>query len=1074
MPAYAQTDLEPAQSVTVHFANDQDRDVFSRLIGQSISVRTKSLWFPEQSWFGMNTEYRWVTPTPVNPRYPVYVPTKGRFETPYTIKALNRIQVKHYVVVQPQEAESYKRYALGPYSELLVLPAGLNGLVPTRNWIRQHSMEVLKADRHWQIDDNIVAFGRFHNNQRFYVNSGVIFRAIEDWTDRYENVAVSGPNYEMFVPSRSGHQFPPITMNTRVYSCSLVNNNQPHWWRDVYNDDTDLCLRAMKDGWCVALFNAFFCKKITTMRLKGGNTDIYLGAQNVRNAWLAHVSICKVCTNPEETARCDEGRKILSEDGRWKMADSLARQHPDVTIISWRWDRWQHYVDYRPFRKLPLRLRPDAVIPDRINDYGMQLVRITDDLAPAEPAPPQPAPEATGQEVAKPSSPEPEPVLARPEPSILPSPAPGPGASSLLQAEVRPLPSVLEFLSRQDTGPPPVERDFKPDEFPRLSDETDIIVNIESTGLRWWENDEPLSVTVGTIDGKRQWFLPWGFTGGNLPREQVIKFMQTEFRAKRITNGNTKFDVNMLCKVGVDLEAMDCTVSDVQHYAALLDDNRKKFNLDLLAEEFLGGARVPRVDESRMATYHAADVVARARYQVKLVAELVEVFWPKLDAEDLQKVRQLEDNVIFPVCEMERNGAPLDMERLERWVKESQTIYESLLLELTKLVGQSINPNAPTDMVKVFEKLSLPITHLASGAPSFTDAILKRIEHPIIQKIRFALKLSDLRSRYLLKYQKAVGSDGILRYALHQTRYQKDSGEEGGTGPGRFSSSELDNGVGANIQQVMKVAKQRKMFGYGEKDSTHDDEIFIIRRLMIPDRKACPHAKWLAGDAEQIEYRLFGHYANNQRVIQAYQDNPRLNFHALIEEQMSKHAAMSYDSAKTLNFAIIYGAAQVKQATMLGFITEQEAEEIREQRAWNDPRLAPMKAVASIYNRELPEVRPLLDRAQKLAASRGYVATLLGRRSRFTIDKRYHKALNNVIQGGAADYNKVKLVELHAARHYTGLLLRFTVHDEVNGDARQPETLERVREVLDAQSWPELKIQLLWDVNLGDNWAEAK
>jgi DNA polymerase I-like protein with 3'-5' exonuclease and polymerase domains len=1122
MPAYAQEDLSAWQTVMVHFPTKQDRDAFAKLVDQPIGIKTKFVWYPKPTIQGMDASLRWKTPGPVDPRYPVYVPTKGRWETPQTIRALSTIQVRHYVVVQPQEVVHYKP-VLTPYSTLLVLPETVKGLVPTRNWIRQHS-EAMGAKRHWQIDDNIKAFGRFHNNQKIDVTSGVIFRVIEDFTDRYENVAVSGPHYYMFAPTRKGNDYHPITINTRVYSCSLINNEMPHWWRDVYNDDTDVCLRALKDGWCVLLFNAFLCLKTTTMVLKGGNTEIYLGAEEARNEWLRHTTVCEKCKDPQVTAQCEAGREILSKDGRWRMADSLVRQHPDVTTIEWKWDRWQHFVDYRPFRKNPLRLKPGIVIPEGTNDYGMELIRINalpqpdDEIIEAEepldeqvdePVPPivreetvtleqaaQAAPTAptfsvldfigaelerrskpvepeaskpTGQQPSAPTAPAkpaPQaPVSSMPEPAPAPTVEPAPPEPAVGQ-------SVVEFLTRHLEAP----STYKQDEFPNLSGVNDVIVNVETTGLRWWESDVLISATIGSIDGKHQWFLPCGFAEGNLPREKVIEFLKRELPDKNITNANTKFDVQMLRKDGVDLEKMGCTVSDVQHYAALLDDNRKKFNLDLLAEEFLGGVRVPRLDESRMTSYSAAQVAARARYQVEVVAKLREVFWPKLDAEDLQKVRKLEDEVIFVVCEMERNGAPLDMERLERWTKESQTIYESTLHELAKMLGRSINPNAPTDMVKVFEHLKLPVTYLESGSPSFTDAILKRIEHPTIQKIRFALKLADLRSRYLLKYQKCVGSDGILRYALHQTRYQKDSGEEGGTGPGRFSSSELEPGVGANIQQVMKLGKQRKMFGFNEKDASHDEEIFMIRMLMVPQQTVSDfEVKWLCADAEQIEYRIFGDYANNPRVVEAYKENPRLNFHTLIEGYMKPQVPdLDYDGAKTLNFANIYGAAQVKKAVMLGFITESEGEDIKKRKAWNDPKLAPVKSIIAIYDREIPEVKPLLKKAQDLAASRGFVKTKMGRRSRFNIDKRYHKALNNVIQGGAADYNKVKLVEVHKAREYTGLLLRYTVHDELDGDARQPETLERVREVLDSQSWPEMKIPLLWDVKTGRNWAEAK
>lgn len=46
MPEFVQESAEPIQSVLVHFASVQDRELFSKLIGQKISGKTKSLWYP--------------------------------------------------------------------------------------------------------------------------------------------------------------------------------------------------------------------------------------------------------------------------------------------------------------------------------------------------------------------------------------------------------------------------------------------------------------------------------------------------------------------------------------------------------------------------------------------------------------------------------------------------------------------------------------------------------------------------------------------------------------------------------------------------------------------------------------------------------------------------------------------------------------------------------------------------------------------------------------------------------------------------------------------------------------------
>jgi len=68
--------------------------------------------------------------------------------------------------------------------------------------------------------------------------------------------------------------------------------------------------------------------------------------------------------------------ELYQGDGRLKMAQSLQRQHPDVTKIIWKWNRWQHQVDYRPFKRNRLIKKEGVVIPKGVNNYGMKLVKV--------------------------------------------------------------------------------------------------------------------------------------------------------------------------------------------------------------------------------------------------------------------------------------------------------------------------------------------------------------------------------------------------------------------------------------------------------------------------------------------------------------------------------------------------------------------------------------------------------------------------------------------------------------------------------------------------------------------------
>ena len=272
------------------------------------------------------------------PRYPVYVPTKGRHDNCLTARFLIRDNVPFYLVVEPQEREQYLKYG---EKNILVLPFSNQGKgsIPARNWIKEHATKE-GHPRHWQLDDNIRQTYRIHKKKRVPCASGVAFAVVEDFVDRYENVAIAGLEYEMF-GVRKMH---PFTLNCRVYSCSLVNNAIPHKWRGQYNEDADLCLQVLADGWCTDLFNAFLCDKQRTMTMGGGNTkDLYQG------------------------------------DGRLKMARSLERVWPHIVTTDRRFQRPQHIVrDSWCSFKTPLIRKKDIDFSKfpKVDDYGMKLKQI--------------------------------------------------------------------------------------------------------------------------------------------------------------------------------------------------------------------------------------------------------------------------------------------------------------------------------------------------------------------------------------------------------------------------------------------------------------------------------------------------------------------------------------------------------------------------------------------------------------------------------------------------------------------------------------------------------------------------
>ena len=276
------------------------------------------------------------------PQFPIYIISKGRWERRQTVKTLELAKVPYRIVVEPKEYDNYAEVI--NKSKIIVAPENFSerkqGGIPVRNFVWEHSIKE-GHKWHWILDDNIESIERYQNNLKIKCETPTPFKVIEDFVLRYKNISQAGMNYALFCPASEARQ--PIRFKTRVYSCILIRNDIPYRWRGKYNEDTDLSLRMLKDGWVTVLFNQFLIGKRATMSQKGGNTDsIY-----------------------------NQG------DNRLAFAKSLEEQHPDCVKVTKKFGRWHHQVDYKPFRfnKLINVDNYNDIVKQGINEYDMKLIK---------------------------------------------------------------------------------------------------------------------------------------------------------------------------------------------------------------------------------------------------------------------------------------------------------------------------------------------------------------------------------------------------------------------------------------------------------------------------------------------------------------------------------------------------------------------------------------------------------------------------------------------------------------------------------------------------------------------------
>jgi len=129
----------------------------------------------------------------MNPKYPIYIVSKGRWDSRLTSKALDWMGVPYKIIVEASQLEMYA--AEVGVDKCLVLPTKYlldydtcdnlgdsrsKGPGAARNFAWDHAID-LGAFRHWVMDDNIAYFHRLNRNLLIKVTSGTIFRAMEDF-----------------------------------------------------------------------------------------------------------------------------------------------------------------------------------------------------------------------------------------------------------------------------------------------------------------------------------------------------------------------------------------------------------------------------------------------------------------------------------------------------------------------------------------------------------------------------------------------------------------------------------------------------------------------------------------------------------------------------------------------------------------------------------------------------------------------------------------------------------------------------------------------------------------------------
>ena len=611
-----------------------------------------------------------------------------------------------------------------------------------------------------------------------------------------------------------------------------------------------------------------------------------------------------------------------------------------------------------------------------------------------------------------------------------------------------------------------------PKGFPNLSSAKVLSIDFETRdpniskdmGPGWPTHNGEIVGVAAAAPGWKGYYPIRHEGGGNVDADSVIKWTKSLLESKipKVFH-NAIYDCGWATTEGI---AHRGEIHDTQFMAALLDEYRDDYSLDAVCRDYgiegkdesvLKAAALAYGVDPKGGLYKlpAKYVGAYAEQDAAATLSLYERLAPLIEKEELTKVYTLERELIPLLILMRQRGVRVDEERAHSLKKDLKKRINDTLDTLVREWGIRVDIWSSKSLQKVFQRLKLPYSVTEKGNPSFKKDALRGIDHPVIRLIEQARKASTTISLVCEGMIETYAVNGRIHCEMHPLKRSEEEGR-GGTVGGRFSSTH------PNLQQVTKRDK---------------DLALLVRALFLPEEGQ----SWLQNDYSQQEYRLIVHDAVVSKfkgweiAAKAY-ENPDTDFH----EFVAQLTGLPRTNAKNINFGIAYTMGITKLAAQLGI------------------SIPAAQMIMNQYHAHMPFVREFVKAASRVASTRGYIKTILGRRCRFpmyelaernqdfhsvvrgieaahakwpgkSVRRAYtHKAVNRRIQGSAADMTKKAMLDCYRA----GFVPLLQVHDELDFSVSDPACARQINTIM-CQAIP-LRIPMKVDTSIGPNWAELK
>lgn len=594
-----------------------------------------------------------------------------------------------------------------------------------------------------------------------------------------------------------------------------------------------------------------------------------------------------------------------------------------------------------------------------------------------------------------------------------------------------------------------------------------FVIDTETTSV-YWRQAELVGLSFA-VKAHEAYYVPLthSLEGDELTTKQLDRNMVLTRLKPILENPNIgkigqhlKYDAHILSFYDIDLLgsihakpnnwAMDTMLASYVINAAAtrhgMDDLARHYlQTQTISFEDVAGKGAKQVSFDQVAIDLASDYACE---DADITYQLFELFSEKLAADEnnAKLLHELEIPTAEILCQMEANGILIKRPFLNELSKRFDEEIVALEKRAYEVAGEEFNLGSPKQLGEMlFEKLGVPGgKKTKSGQYSTGEAVLSKIDHPLVEIVLEYRGLSKLKSTY---------TDALDNVADSETDRVHTSYHQALTSTGRLSSTD------PNLQNIpIRTATGR-----------------LIRQAFIaPEGRVI-----LAADYSQIELRLMAHFSGDENLTRAF--NEGLDIHTataaeVLGKAVEEVSATERRNAKAINFGLLYGMSAFGLAKQLQ-MSRGEAQDY-----------------IDMYFERYPSVKDYMINTRASAYEKGYVETILGRKlytpdinhsNRMVKQGAERAAINAPLQGSAADLIKLAMIAVDKVlpKEHAKMLLQ--VHDELVFEV-DSDKVDSIRQLITdamqdvlittavAKGWNvDFAVPLLVETDIGSNWDEA-